>query len=467
MNDSLITSAEVPILEKRILLVEDEALFAKAVKRHLDRAGYKVVVAGDLKTARDEFKNNEPDLVLLDMRLPDGTGLDLLSEIKSSKMHLSVLVMSAYGELEDAVSAMKSGASDYLKKPIDLGELLINVEKVFDKNELTQKLNYSAKREQHATETVAFLGECKKIRGIREQVERISKLTQSDSIVPPTILILGETGSGKDVVARLLHASSARCQKPFVHVDCASLPKDLIESELFGHAKGAFTNAHVARTGLIEAAEDGVLFLDEIGELPLDLQSKLLAVLERRTLRRVGTTQERPVAAWIIAATNRDIATLAERGEFRQDLYYRLNVISLTMPTLRERDDDILLLANHFALQTSRRYGLKFDGITDAASDVLQHYAWPGNVREMKHLIERAVLLNGSGQLDTDILDLDKKSNVTANEHEMTEDLTLGDAELQLIKQALERTNRNVSKASRELGITRMALRYRIKKYNL
>jgi len=467
VNDSLTTSAEVPVLEKNILLVEDEAVFAKAVKKHLERAGYNINLAADLETARAAFKDNAPDLVLLDMRLPDGSGLDLLSEIRALNPSIAVLVMSAYGELEDAVSAMKLGASDYLKKPIDLDELLLNVEKVFDKNELTQKLTYSAKREQHATETVAFLGECKKVKDVRGQVERISKLAQSGSVIPPTVLILGETGTGKDVIARLLHARSSRYQKPFVHVDCASLPKELIESELFGHEKGAFTNAHVARTGLIEAAEDGVLFLDEIGELPLDLQSKLLAVLERRTLRRVGTTQERPVAAWIIAATNRDIESLAEQGEFRSDLYYRLNVISLAMPALQERGDDILLLANHFAEQTSRRYGLKFNCFTDEASEALMDYHWPGNIREMKHLIERAVLLNGGGTVDDDILGLDKKYISECHEHEINEDLTLGEAELHLIKQALERTNRNVSKAARELGITRMALRYRIKKYDL
>jgi len=467
MQDSFITSAEVPVLEKKILLVEDENVFAKAVKKHLQRAGYKIDIAENLAAAREEYKNNAPDLVLLDMRLPDGSGLDLLSEIKSSNTNTAVLVMSAYGELEDAVSAMKLGASDYLKKPIDLDELLINVEKVFDKNELTQKLTYSVKREQHAVETVEFLGQCQQIKLVSEQVERISQLSQSGNVIPPTVLILGETGTGKDVVARLLHAYSSRKQKPFVHVDCASLPKDLIESELFGHEKGAFTNAHVARTGLIEAAEDGVLFLDEIGELPLNLQSKLLAVLERRTIRRVGTTQERSVAAWIIAATNRDIESLADSGEFRPDLYYRLNVMSLSMPALRERCDDIVLLANHFASQTSRRYGLKFEGLSDEAIELLKEYSWPGNVRELKHLIERAVLLSGGGMLDVNMLGLGNKSETKSDEHEINDDLTLGEAELHLIKQALKRTNRNVSKAARELDITRMALRYRIKKYNL
>lgn len=465
--EDLITSAEVPVLEKRILLVEDETVFAKAVKKHLERAGYKIDIAGDLEIARECYKNNEPDLILLDMRLPDGSGLDLLSEIKSSVNNTSVLVMSAYGELEDAVSAMKLGASDYLKKPIDLKELLINVEKVLDKSELTQKLTNSVKREQNAAETVDFLGKCQQIKSVRDQVQRISQLSQSADIIPPTVLILGETGTGKDVVARLLHEYSSRNQKPFVHVDCASLPKDLIESELFGHEKGAFTNAHVARTGLIEAAEDGVLFLDEIGELPLDLQSKLLAVLERRTLRRVGTTQERPVAAWIVAATNRDIESLAESGEFRSDLYYRLNVMSLSMPSLRERGNDILLLATHFATHTARRYGLQFDGFSDEAGDALLDYSWPGNVREMKHLLERAVLLSGGGLLDEDMLGLNKKTVAKSEDTDMNDDLTLGEAELHLIKQALERTNRNVSKAARELGITRMALRYRIKKYDL
>ena len=465
MHDSLI-STDVPILAKQILLVEDEAVFANAVKKHLQRKGYNVNLALDLETARHYCKKNIPDLILLDMRLPDGSGLDLLSEIKSKNIAIEILVMSAYGELEDAVSAMKLGASDYLKKPIDLEELYINVKKVFEKNELAQKLNYSEKREQHASEDVNFLGECDSINAIRNQVEKISKLSQAETSIPPTVLILGETGTGKDVVARLLHSKSNLREKPFVHVDCASLPKDLIESELFGHEKGAFTNANTARAGLIEAAEDGVLFLDEIAEIPIDLQSKLLAVLERRSLRRLGSTKERPIAAWIIAATNRDIQLLVESGEFRSDLYYRLNVITLTMPALRERDNDIVLLANYCASVTSKRYGLLFDGFTDEAIKLIKDYSWHGNVRELKHLIERAVLLNGGGILNSDILGIDTH-RLDDEESEINGETTLGEAELHLIKNALARTNRNVSKAARELGITRMALRYRIKKYNL
>ncbi len=464
-----LTSMTVPVLDKQILIIEDEAVFARAVEKRLNRAGYKTQIAGDLKTAAERYESFSPDLILLDMRLPDGSGLDFLAQLRTKQnINTAVIVMSAYGELEDAVSAMKLGASDYLKKPVDLDELLLNVEKVLDKSQLTQKLTYSTKREQHAAEGVEFIGECAAIVAIRNQVDQICRLTRATDAIPPTVMILGETGTGKDVVARLLHAHSKRSDKPFVHVDCASLPKDLIEAELFGHEKGAFTNAHVARTGLIEAAEDGTLFLDEIGELPLDLQSKLLAVLERRTLRRVGTTQERPVAAWFVAATNRNIGELTQKGQFRSDLYYRLNVLNIAMPPLRERGKDILLLANHFAQQTARRYGLRNTQFTSDAEQSLMEYAWPGNVREMRHLLERVVLLNAGGELNSGMLGLQPIQSAL-NEHTPADmgDLTLNAAELMLIKQALERTNGNVSKAARELGTTRMALRYRMKKYNL
>ena len=472
-SSPLVTETEIPRLEKRILIIEDEAVFAGAVRKRLTRAGYNTDVAGTLADGAAKVRTATPDLLLLDMRLPDGSGLDLLAGLQENEAHaFPVLVMSAYGEIEDAVSAMKSGASDYLKKPIDLDELLLTVERVLEQDELSQKLTYSSKREQHAHEGVEFLGESPAIMAVRQQIERLQQVTRSSA--PPTILILGETGTGKDVVARLLHADSARGERPFVHVDCASLPKDLIEAELFGHEKGAFTSAHAARTGLIEAAEDGVLFMDEIGELPMDLQAKLLAVLERRTLRKVGTTKERPVAAWIIAATNRDIEELAKRGEFRSDLYYRLNVLSITLAPLRERGDDVVLLARHFIQQNSRRYGIAAINLSATAAQALKSYHWPGNVRELKHMIERAVLLSGGGELSPESLSLTPQPQplpLTGTGLNLSPgaegDLTLNQAELTLIKNALEKCNGNVSKAARELGITRMALRYRIKKYNL
>ncbi|MGI9228399.1 MAG: sigma-54-dependent transcriptional regulator [Gammaproteobacteria bacterium] len=477
-------------MEQTVLIVEDEDVFAKAVQKHLQRAGFHAEVAADLAAARDSLKQATPDLLLLDMRLPDGSGLDLLSAIRGElQLAVPVLVISAYGEIEDAVSAMKLGASDYLKKPVDLDELMLNVNKVLDQDRVSHKLALSTKREKNAAESAEFLGDSAALENIRQQLERISQLTRSSETIPPTILMLGETGTGKDVLARLLHANSARQDKPFVHVDCASLPKDLIEAELFGHAKGAFTSAHVSRTGLIEAAEDGVLFMDEIGELPMDLQAKLLAVLERRTLRKVGTTQERPVAAWIIAATNRDIEALAAQGKFRSDLYYRLNVLSINMPPLRERSDDIHLLADHFCRLNAQRYGIDNIAISPAARQAMSGYPWPGNVRELKHTIERAVLICGAGAIQPQHLSLPHGAgagevdklvdnpvhnsgdnpvhNPVNNPVNTGENLTLDSAEAGLIQQALARTNGNVSKAARELGITRMALRYRIKKHNL
>ena len=462
-SSPLITETEVPFLEKHILIIEDEAVFAGAVRKRLKRGGFNAEVAGTLAEGVTKISEKTPDLLLLDMRLPDGSGLDLLGTLQNSDDNTyPVLVMSAYGEIEDAVSAMKSGASDYLKKPIDLDELMITIEKVLEKDELSQKLTYSSKREQHAHEGVEFLGDSPAIVAIRQQINRLRQLTGVS--VPPTILILGETGTGKDVVARLLHANSARRERPFVHVDCASLPKDLIEAELFGHEKGAFTSAHVARTGLIEAAEDGVLFMDEIGELPMDLQAKLLAVLERRILRKVGTTKERPVAAWMIAATNRDVAQLVKQGKFRSDLYYRLNVLSISIAPLRERGDDIISLARHFIGQSAKRYGIRSVTLSAQAIQALRSYHWPGNVRELKHMIERAVLLCGEGELSPDSLSLAAHADVVTP---VEADLTLDDAELMLIKNALEKCGGNISKAARELGITRMALRYRIKKHNL
>ena len=462
-SSPLVTETEVPLLEKHILIIEDERVFAGAVRKRLRRGGFNAEIAGTLAEGATKISDKTPDLLLLDMRLPDGSGLDFLGALQNDKANtFPVLVMSAYGEIEDAVSAMKSGASDYLKKPIDLDELMLNVEKVLEKDALSQKLTYSSKREQHAHEGVEFLGDSPAIVAIRQQINRLKQLTGVS--VPPTILILGETGTGKDVVARLLHAHSARRERPFVHVDCASLPKDLIEAELFGHEKGAFTSAHVARTGLIEAAEDGVLFMDEIGELPMDLQAKLLAVLERRTLRKVGTTKERPVAAWIIAATNRDVAQLVKQGEFRSDLYYRLNVLSISIALLRERGDDIILLARHFIRQSAKRYGISSVTLSGQAIQALRSYHWPGNVRELKHMIERAVLLCGEGELSPDSLSLTAHGSA---ETPIEADLTLDNAELMLIKNALEKCGGNVSKAARELGITRMALRYRIRKHNL
>ncbi|NOS97467.1 MAG: sigma-54-dependent Fis family transcriptional regulator [Methylotenera sp.] len=456
--------------QSKILIVEDEALFARAVMRRLQKAGYECEHVESLQEARNITKQFSPDMVLLDMRLPDGNGLDLLAEFVAKEA--AVIVMTAHGEVSDAVNAMKLGAVDYLKKPIDLEELLLSVQKAEAATIQSNSLDYSRQRNAHAIEGVELLGDSLAMQNVKAQIQRIAQIVAVDT-VPPTVLISGETGTGKDVAARLLHLSCQNKQKdkPFVHIDCASFPAELIESELFGHEKGAFTGATATRPGLIEAAEDGTLFLDEIGELPLSLQAKLLNVLERRVVRRIGSTKERAVPARFIAATNRDLHTMSIKGSFRQDLYYRLNVMSLTMPPLRERDGDLMLLAQYFAAQTARRYGLANAVFSVNAIKIIQRYTWPGNVRELRHQVSRAMLLSHEGRItDVDLAlpifqvsdEVYAQTNTSANEPK-----TLDDAEKLILLKVLAEAENNVSKAARKLGITRMTMRYRMDKHNI
>ncbi|MGZ8261396.1 MAG: sigma-54-dependent transcriptional regulator [Methylotenera sp.] len=451
-------------LQSKLLIVEDEVLFARAVMRRLQKAGYECEHVENLQDARAIAKQFSPDIVLLDMRLPDGNGLDLLAEFVARNS--AVIVMTAHGEISDAVNAIKQGAIDYLKKPIDLEELLLSIQKAETAAIQSNSLDYSRQRNAHATEGVELLGDSPAIQSVKSQIKRIAQLVANDT-VPPTVLIGGETGTGKDVAARLLHLSCANSDKPFVHIDCASLPADLIESELFGHEKGAFTGALGTRPGLIEAAEDGTLFLDEIGELPLGLQAKLLNVLERRVVRRLGSTKERAVPARFIAATNRDLHELSQTGRFRQDLYYRLNVMSISMPPLREREGDAILLARHFAAQTSRRYGLASPTFSAEAIKMIENYTWPGNVRELRHQVSRAMLLCHESQItDIDLALPFYRAMTESNAHQSTQ-TTLDAAEKAILLQVLAETKNNVSEAARKLGITRMTMRYRMDKHHI
>jgi DNA-binding NtrC family response regulator len=447
----------------KVLIVEDEVLFARAVMRKLQKAGYECEHVECIQDARTSTKQFAADIVLLDMRLPDGNGLELLAELIAKNM--AVIVMTAFGEISDAVNAIKQGAVDYLKKPIDLDELLLSVQKVEMAVTQNNSLDYSRQRNAHALDGVEMLGDSLAMQSVKLQIKRIAQFV-ADDVVPPTVLISGETGTGKDVAARLLHASCANKDKPFVHIDCASLPPDLMESELFGHEKGAFTGATTTRPGLIEAAEDGTLFLDEIGELPLALQAKLLSVLERRVVRRLGSTKERAVPARFVAATNRDLHEMSLAGSFRQDLYYRLNVMSLSMPPLREREGDALLLARHFAALTARRYGLATPVFSADAITMLNSYAWSGNVRELRHQVSRAMLLSHEGQItSTDLaLPMQYKGELPIFQQTNT---TLDDAEKAILLKVLADSRNNVSEAARKLGITRMTMRYRMDKHQI
>ena len=452
-----------------ILIVDDEEVFARAVGKKLRRNGVESELAIDLAGARTRLASRRPDLVLLDMRLPDGSGLDFLRELRSGDhADLPVLVLTAFGGLEDAVAAMKERANDYLVKPVDLDTLMVKIERALGQADLSRRLEYSRQREQRPRHEVALVGISAEIEGLRSRIARIQQLAGQAGDAPPTVLIQGETGTGKDLAARALHAGSERARRPFVHLDCAALPKDLIEAELFGHEKGAFTNAHTARTGLVEAAEDGTVYLDEVGELPLDLQSRLLAVLERREVRRIGSTRPRPVAAWFIAATNRDLDEMVSAGAFRSDLYYRLKVLSLNIPPLRERLDDLAPLFEHFAALTARRYGMPAPVFCSAFLQTARRYDWPGNVRELAHVVERAVLLGAGHPLDARSLGLAPAPDESVAEPgDDLDGLTLEEAERRLIVRALRDTGGNVSEAARRLGVSRMALRYRIQRLGI
>ena len=448
---------------KKLLIVEDEVLFARAVQKRMQKAGFDCEHAETLQNGRAVAKQLEPDIVLLDMRLPDGNGLDFLPELVASGV--AVIVMTAYGDLSDAVNAIKLGAIDYLKKPIDLEELLLIVQKNEKTAELKTSFDYSRQRNAHTSENINLIGESAAVKSLRMQISRLAALTGNREVAPPTVLITGETGTGKDVAARLMHASCAKSDKPFVHVDCASLPAELMESELFGHEKGAFTGATNARPGLIEAAEDGTLFLDEIGELPLTLQAKLLNVLERLVVRRLGSTKERNVSAHIIAATNRDLHQLSQQGKFRSDLYYRLNVMMIQLAPLRERGDDVILLAKHFMQLTEKRYGLAKHVLSQTAAEALLRYSWPGNVRELRHQMSRAVLLSNQSQISA--TDLALPTNTAQQLANYQVQLTLDASEKNMLLHALEASHNNVSEASRQLGITRMTMRYRMDKHGI
>jgi len=455
-------SALIPV--RQVLLIEDEALFARSVGRRLERAGFAVGHATSLREGLDLAEAMQPDLILLDLRLPDGDGLTALPQLSRDREGnpIPVIVLTAFGEVEDAVSAMKQGAADYLKKPIDLDELMLVVEAVLVSAGLRDRLDFSRERESRISEGVALIGESAPIVQLKQRIQQIAQLS-SPGVTPPSVLIQGETGSGKDVIARLLHQISTNGSAPFVHVDCAALPRDLIEAELFGHEKGAFTGAARARAGLIEAAEEGTLFLDEIGELPLDLQGKLLAVIERRKVRRVGSVRERPVAARFISASNRNLLKMSDEGLFRPDLYYRLNVLSIALPPLRERGEDVVLLAQHYACVTARRYGLSVPTFSAEALKSIRQYSWPGNVRELRNLIERAVLLSEGHAIPVQALSLPNIQASPASDDFVN--MTLADAEQWLIQQALDSAKGNISEAARKLGVTRMTLRYRMQKY--
>ncbi|MCS7311503.1 MAG: sigma-54 dependent transcriptional regulator, partial [Acidobacteria bacterium] len=325
-----------------VLIVDDERTLARSIRLFLIEQGYEAEVAEDGETALALLEKLRPDFVFLDVRLPKADGLELLKKIKAFDPNVYVVVMTAYGSVEGAVQAMKQGAFDYLKKPVDLNELKILLDRAREDLKLRQELSYYRQRERTAS-FEDLIGQCPAMQRVFEHIDRLAALEEA-----PPVLITGETGTGKGMVARALHYRSRRAQGPFIEVDCTALPATLVEAELFGYEKGAFTDAKESKMGLFEAADGGTLFLDEVGDLDLSLQGKLLKVIEERMVRRVGSVRSRKVDVWILAATNKDLEVECARGTFRKELYFRLAVLTIHLPPLRERGEDILLLAHHF-----------------------------------------------------------------------------------------------------------------------
>ena len=451
-----------------ILIVEDEAVFGKSLVRFLTKAGHDCTLKSNAEDGLRALEDVGPDAVLLDVRLPGMDGLRTLRVFQDRDADLPVIMITAYGTIETAVEAMKAGAVDYLCKPVDLQEVQLVVEKALDGAQKQRRLSYYQRQETARAERDRMIGACPAMQQVFNLIDRFTQLGPLRGGELPTVLILGETGTGKGLVARAIHSRGPASQAPFVEVNCTTLPRDLIEAELFGHERGAYTGATDAKPGLAEAAEGGTLFLDEVGELPLAAQSKLLQLIEHKTVRRLGGLRTRTVPMRIIAATNRDLDALTHDGTFRQDLLYRLKVLPVELPPLRTRGEDLRLLSDHFLGVFSRKYGKEEHTLTPAALAALRDYPWPGNVRELAHVIERAVLLSDGPLIGRDLFSL---PGLMASEAESDSrqdglnGLTLEEVEQLLISRALTASRGNVSEAARKLGISREALRYRLQKH--
>ena len=454
-----------------VLIVDDERTLARSIKLFLRDQGYETEVAEDGEAALKLLPEIRPDLVFLDVRLPKVSGIELLKKIREFDPRICVVLMTAYGSIEGAVEAMKLGAFDYLKKPVDLDELKILIERAHGDLRLRQEVSYYREREVRSASFESLIGKCEPMHQVFQHLEQIASLEGA-----PTILITGETGTGKGLVARAIHVTSLRSSGPFIDIDCTALPPTLVESELFGHEKGAFTDARESKMGLFEAAEDGTLFLDEVGDLELSLQGKLLRTIEERKIRRIGSVKDRTVDVRIMAATNKDLEAELLSGAFRKELYYRLAVLTIHLPPLRDRGEDILLLARYFLEKFSTRYTKPSATLSEAAAVALSQYTWPGNVRELRHVMERAVIGSRGEAIQLKDLSISaspaRKAVPLADEADVAaqfpaEGVSLPQWEKRLIERALRSTGGNSSQAARVLGITRDTLRSRMRKYKI
>ncbi len=456
--------------QQRVLIIDDEPDIRELLEITLLRMGLDTVTAGTVKEAMLSIQEFKPDLCLTDMRLPDGSGFDIVRYIQRDYAHIPVAVITAYGSMEAAVEALKAGAYDFVSKPVDLTKLRDLVQTAL---KLSDKENIAKKKSQKSNTSDPILGESASIARLKAT---IAKLARSQA----PVFVHGESGSGKELVARQIHEQSPRAKAPFIPVNCGAIPENLMESEFFGHKKGSFTGAIEDKIGLFQAAHHGTLFLDEVADLPLGMQVKLLRAIQEKAIKPVGGTEEIAVDSRILSATHKDLETEVSQGRFRQDLYYRLNVIKLDVPPLREREADVLLLAGYFLKLISSRWQLPDIKLSETAKQVLAHYNFPGNVRELENILERASTLCDDNIIQPENLQLPEVSPIIKTAETIQAKLSAPDwsnsiimkgglqpNEQDLILQALDQTRWNRTAAAKLLGMTFRQLRYRIKKYGL
>lgn len=457
--------------KKTILVVDDEEFIRVTLKKIFDEENYNVVLTGTGREALDTINKQNIDLALLDINLPDINGIDVLKRIKQTNPELLVIVATGYASVESAIDAIKLGAYDYIKKPFKADAIKLITRLALE----TQSLKETV---QKLKETRPRLHQLEDIIGVSPAINKLKEqLIEYAKVDTETVLITGESGSGKELVAQVLHSLSSRADNDFVEINCASIPENLLESELFGHEKGAFTDAHGKKIGLIEKAEGGTLFLDEIGEMSVNLQANLLRVIENKKIRRLGATTDIEVDVRIIAATNRNLKEAISEKIFREDLYYRLNVLRVNIPPLRERQDDIPELTKFFLHHFNMKFNKQIESCSDDARTILTHYRWPGNVRELKNTIERICIIHKEKQIEAhhlpedliadELHDLVEKDSLEFENSELALDQIIEKTEMQLIKKAYLMSGKNISKAARMLKIPRETFRYKFSKYNL
>ncbi len=454
---------------EQVLLLEDDRLVRLTVSEELRQAGFEPITAGTLAEAEKLARSTDPALFIVDIRLPDGSGISFLRKVRAQDPDVPVVMITGHGSVQTAVEVTRLGATEYLPKPFDPEELVLLVRRALDRSRDKRELRH---HRQQATRSryEELTGQSSAMLRLFELLERL------EAADVPTVLIEGESGTGKELVARAIHRRSRRSEKPFLEIDCTGLDDQLVQSELFGHERGSFTDAKRRKSGLFEVAGEGTIFLDEIGELGLQTQSKLLRALENRRFKRVGGTTDIQLRARIVAATNRDLSVEVQSGRFREDLYYRLAVIPVKVPPLRERPGDVPLLVAHLTETLARRLGRELPKISESAMKRLVSYHWPGNVRELRNVLERAMVLHRESIEARDLpIEVGRSRSGNGSTGGLRdggirlpeEGLEISDVEASLIAQALERTGGNKTQAGRLLGLTRFSLRYRAQKIGL